>query len=53
MMMALTKEWHATPQALTRFYGPRIIWTGKRCSDERPVFQGSNGYTACACDLPR
>lgn len=47
--MALTQTWTETTPAL-REYGSRYRWTGTRCVDNRPVFEGDNGTRRCACD---
>lgn len=39
-----------TPADMVPEFGPTLTPTGQRCRDDRPIFQGSNGHTACACD---
>jgi hypothetical protein len=48
--MSLTKEFAPTPPSMLATFGERFRWTGRRCdADARPVFEGSNGVTACNC----
>jgi hypothetical protein len=45
----MTTETRTTPAALVSVYGPTYRFTGDRCADNRPIFTGSNGHTACGC----
>ncbi len=46
--MALTQNWTPTTPALSE-YGAHYRWTGARCLDGRPVFEGDNGTRRCNC----
>lgn len=46
----MTNETRPTPADMVQAFGPTLTPTGERCQDGRPIFRGTTGHTACACD---